>query len=585
MEFLQTNRTGRAKLIALLCMIGVASLVAMTGLALSGADIDVDSNRDGVVDNSADDPDEATWTTTRGAVFYYNIDDDDNNGVEDANDTVVNGEADQSDLARVTIRRHRFLQVGSSVKVSVAPPAQGRIRVFHDKKDSWSSVYSSGPAFALPPSDVEAGDVTLGIEARERISPSWNGQVMLTLEIRNRTGGLLASDRVLLRCAPWIMSTNLWVPQEIHVVRAGGLSPNAPFRTMIQSVAAAAGVRYVEIPGSSYSDDRWIQDSSEDGSIYLPQRGAPRRRIPSVLQLARYRAVDQWSVDVLFNPDFDLTRRFSSDSSKTNYGGNLEIIPPHAGYPWGRIVTGGGTSTPIGGGTPVTRRMTHPYRDYFNALALQSPHLEVSTEWLSVGHVDEHTMAVPAPSLGRGWALVIGSPSLARTILESVRAAGGGSLPVFQGRTGYQTTVNAILANVPLMAFNAEVQTRMDGVRNYYRAQIGLSDAEIIDLPVLYENAGSGFAVAYNPGVVNMVVIPTTSGTSHLLVPDPEGPDSPTDAWQRETTARLTALGTAGRPNVVHYVDVFFSYHTLMGEAHCGTNWVRIPPAQDWWDD
>jgi len=29
---------------------------------------------------------------------------------------------------------------------------------------------------------------------------------------------------------------------------------------------------------------------------------------------------------------------------------------------------------------------------------------------------------------------------------------------------------------------------------------------------------------------------------------------------------------------------VFMSYHELLGEAHCGSNFVRTPPADDWWD-
>ena len=31
------------------------------------------------------------------------------------------------------------------------------------------------------------------------------------------------------------------------------------------------------------------------------------------------------------------------------------------------------------------------------------------------------------------------------------------------------------------------------------------------------------------------------------------------------------------------FLDVFESYHLLMGEAHCGTNVDRAPYAQSWW--
>src|SRR5437773_12532515 len=54
-------------------------------------DLDVDTNRNGVVEVTADEAGEDTWSTTRGAVFYYNIDDDDNNNAEDYIDSAVNG--------------------------------------------------------------------------------------------------------------------------------------------------------------------------------------------------------------------------------------------------------------------------------------------------------------------------------------------------------------------------------------------------------------------------------------------------------------------------------------------------------------
>jgi hypothetical protein len=68
-----------------------------------------------------------------------------------------------------------------------------------------------------------------------------------------------------------------------------------------------------------------------------------------------------------------------------------------------------------------------------------------------------------------------------------------------------------------------------------------------------------------------------------MIVPDPEGPDQPTDAWQKATRTALLALGTATTPVEVTFVDVFYSYHDLLGEIHCGSQNVRTPPATPWW--
>ena len=547
------------------------------------ADLDVDTDRDGTVDPTADETGEDAWSTSLGAVFYYNIDDDDSDGAEDYLDAAVTGGTDDLDLARVLCRQFPGAPAGGTATILVSAAAQGRVRLFRNSGGSWSSVYSGGASFSIPVADVIAGQVELGIEARERVSPTWDGRVTLTLEIRDAANALVDSDAVLLRSAPWLMSTNLWPAEELCVVNLTS-APNAPFRSVLSAECAGAGVTYVEIPGASYNQDRWVQDSHETGAVYLPASGAPRRRVDQMLQCARWRDVDAWCRTALFGPDFDFVARFSTNTSSLNYGGNLEITGPLASHPWGRMLVGGGTSAPIGGGAPVTRRMVQAYRDYLNALDVQGPYLEVSTEWLTVGHMDEHSMLVPAPALPRGWALLLASPALARQRLQAVQTAGGGGLAVFAGRSGWQTTVDGILNDSALMTYNDEVQTRLDAIRALYRTQLGLADAEIIDLPVLFEPNGSG-AAAYSPGVVNLVVIRGTGATTRLVVPDPEGPDQPTDVWQAETTLRLQALFTAANPVIITYADVFFSYHTLLGEAHCGINTVRTPPAADWWDD
>ena len=552
-------------------------------------DLDVDTNRNGVVDATTDESGENGWTTSLGAVFYFNIDDDDNNNAEDHLDTAVNGASDANDLARMVIRQMPSLPTDASLTVTVSATAQGRVRVFRNDAGSWSQAYAAGASFLVPAALAISGDVVFGVEAREKVSPVWDGRVTFVLEARDSGGTLLGTDTVLMRSAPWLMCTNLWTLEDLCVVTTAAPYANSALRSALSSTCSAAGVTYVEIPGGSYSQDRWVQDSHETGAVYLPAAGSPRRRVDQVLQLARWREVDAWCQSVLWGPDFDFVLRFSNNTSSMNYGGNLEVSGPLASYPWGRIIIGGGTAGPIGG-PPATRRMIQAYRDYLTALDIQGPWLEISTEWLTVGHVDEIMQVVPAPANARGWAILIASPDLARANLQTVANNGGGSLTVFTGRTtspsaGWQTTVGAILADNVLMTYNDAVQTRIDGVRSLLQTQLGLSASEIIDVPVLFEDVGQGYGLAYNPGVVNLVVIPSTNGTTYLVIPDPEGPDQPGDVWQASTTAAIQPLFTAGSPVSIVFADVFNSYHILAGEAHCGTNFVRTPPASDWWDD
>jgi protein-arginine deiminase len=230
--------------------------------------------------------------------------------------------------------------------------------------------------------------------------------------------------------------------------------------------------------------------------------------------------------------------------------------------------------------------MTQVYRDFFDAAAIQG-HFEITSEWLAVGHVDEFTMFVPAPNTARGWVCLIASPDRAYQILNDTATAGGGNALVFAGRTsgGWQTTVNNILNDTALATLNNQVQARIDTARAQIKTATGLTDADFIHLPTLFENVGSNQMAAYNPGVVNLICMPSNNGTVYFAIPDPEGPDlAGVDQFQADITAKLQALTNAGTPFNITYVDIFYSYHTNLGEAHCGSNFVRTPPNDDWWN-
>jgi hypothetical protein len=94
------------------------------------ADIDVDTNRDGVIDG-ADDAREDLFDATAGAVFFANVDDDDGDGERDRNDDVLGSEADElADLT--TVRISGVLGLTNAHVVTLAmdpPPALERVRV------------------------------------------------------------------------------------------------------------------------------------------------------------------------------------------------------------------------------------------------------------------------------------------------------------------------------------------------------------------------------------------------------------------------------------------------------------------------
>src|SRR5262249_16216187 len=107
--------------------------------------------------------------------------------------------------------------------------------------------------------------------------------------------------------------------------------------------------------------------------------------------------------------------------STFNSTGNLECTPPctsKAGkkYPWGRIYFGPGRAK---------RPMNAGARDLLKKQLVQEP-IEIDTNFLAVGHVDEIISFVPA-SGGKGFKLLLASPKTAYSILKANKAANGSS--------------------------------------------------------------------------------------------------------------------------------------------------------------
>ena len=79
-------------------------------------DLDVDTDRDGVVDDHLDEAGEDAWTSQRGAIFMVNLDNDggrdgrpdaldfDVRGAPESEDFTINGPRDALDLTELVVR-------------------------------------------------------------------------------------------------------------------------------------------------------------------------------------------------------------------------------------------------------------------------------------------------------------------------------------------------------------------------------------------------------------------------------------------------------------------------------------------------
>jgi protein-arginine deiminase len=120
-------------------------------------------------------------------------------------------------------------------------------------------------------------------------------------------------------------------------------------------------------------------------------------------------------------------------------------------------------------------------------------------------------------------------------------------------------------------------QQYIDGVRNTLKTELGLTDANFVEIPAIFYWAPSyEEAWAWIPNLVNLLVC-----GERLVVAKPFGPREPnqTDVFEEYVEDSVETIGLDAR-----FVDDWDTYHTWIGEIHCGTNVKRSVPATKWWD-
>lgn len=553
-----------------------------------GADLAVDTNRDGIIDSN-DELGEDDWSESHGALFLANLDDDDQNGRQDGKDTAVNGAEDFADMATILIRRHGDAMAGRDQATLSLEPASAkanvRVYVLNGSRPIGLLTPEGEASAAVDVAALAAGDTTLYLEGVNTRTPTWDGRVTLRLSLT--IDGAVQEDAVTLRVAPVIFTDNLQAARALYVMRISDrrLGENLPFSDALRD-GIPSGVELVEADQYEYGGDRWLQDNMQAGYQTVAGPGGAVVEMPTFLQTQR--PTGQGGLELYLPNDFlaaghGYVYPGRSRDTSLNYGGNLEVMPPYetdtVSYPFGRLILGGGALGTLGG-VAYEDHMGELQHSWLDAQGVQGPAVEISSEWLAVGHIDETFQIIPNPAAAPGakpYKVVYASPSLARQLLTDVQAAGGGARQVFAGRQT-QTTVDAILRDPALAAVNDAAQARLDSNKDIMKRELGLTDEDFVDVPVMYEIYefdGLDLAAALNPGIQNLVTTNTT-----LFIPDPEGPagDDGVDVWKRSTEEALRPLGVE-----VHFVDVFDSYHLNLGEAHCGTNVLAVPYATPWW--
>jgi protein-arginine deiminase len=182
------------------------------------------------------------------------------------------------------------------------------------------------------------------------------------------------------------------------------------------------------------------------------------------------------------------------------------------------------------------------------------------------------------------------------------------------GRSYKWLTPNQILADAKMVQDQNAVQAKIDACLQVLLRELGLDTDDVVELPILFTASRRGTAIAYTPGVVNMLVVTrdghtrapkrkvdgkawrgnrskgsfASTATQEKLstsavccVPKPFGPVvGGICQFEKAVEERLSQIGLD-----TQFVDDLWCYHVLEGEVHCGTNTLRTAPKHErWWE-
>ncbi|GIF23143.1 protein-arginine deiminase [Actinoplanes tereljensis] len=475
----------------------------------------------------------------------------------DAADEVVNGAADEQDLARLRVTPWPGAPSSATGRISVT----GNIRVFV-KRARWEV------ATTLTAAELRTG-VQLGVEGRDvvRDRTIWDGTAVVTLGVS--ANGKNTTHAVRMHAAPALTQLNT---QKLERVLTAGPAWR-------QTVAAVLP-KNVPLTSLKTGDDKWTQDLFEPLYQVMPGLdGRPhgmRVLLPSVSDLHRQAA--RVTYTDLKGPDVAVAHVpgvpagvGTLDDSTYDSMGNLETMPPTPGHPHGTIVMGGTPSAEI-----VTFLRSQGAQDV----------VMVDTGFLAVGHLDEFVQFLPAAG---GWQAIVADPQAGLDLLTKVTSAGQVLHPGLPDAGDSEF----LLDKRTIAEFQADEQfvdtNRIAAAKiTENLARLGLGPDRVVRIPMLFtarnldwfmtQQAGDEVALnalraasAEIPNLINGLVVSNT----RYVAPKPYGPLlNGTDVF---AAAFDKALGRLGYQ--VTYADDLLDEHLSEGEIHCATNTFRAYPA------
>ncbi|OCT73402.1 hypothetical protein XELAEV_18036379mg [Xenopus laevis] len=518
--------------------------------------LDADVSRTGAVSRGVKDKGSWSWGPDgKGAILLVNCDRDrEGSGGTDSTDVGAPNAADIKDMSPMVLTMEGPKEVFKFHQLILhIPPSQAtKVRLYH--KGDYGYLHVLGGAKLSY--EVQRGnnrEMGFYVEGLDFPDVDFPGLVHISLSLQRISDSHeLFVEKVAFRLTPWIMTPNTQKPLEVYVC---SVQDNWPFLKELMSFVKKAQCQLNMCPELENCGDRWIQDEMEFGYIE-----APHKCFPVVFDSPRDRGLNGMPFNRFLGRDFGYVTREpenKDDVSDLDSFGNLEISPPvkakGKNYPLGRILIGGTlpNSDPLS--PAITRAsMNKVLKDFLAAQLVQSP-VELYSDWLFVGHIDEFMSFVPAPD----------------------KKCDATKLFLFAGLDIVPYSITEILSDDKVLKGSAYAQKCIDLNRNIMKEELGLSEEDIIDIPMLFKLvSGYNQAESFFPNMVNMLVL-----GQFLGIPKPFGPKiNGKCCLEQKVCSLLEPLGLD-----CTFIDDFGPYHQKCGEVHCGTNVIRKPFSDKWW--
>ncbi|XP_054857234.1 protein-arginine deiminase type-3-like [Eublepharis macularius] len=542
--------------------------------------LDADTSRSGTVNRKAKNKKTWTWGPEgRGAILLVNCDRDYVGAKQmDNQDTKVQSYADLKDMSLLILTTFGPEDIFDNYQLllHVSESDHDKVGVFHakggKKMNQYKHVLGSGKvSYAVQRDGFQ--EHHFYVEGLAFPDVSFSGLVtfhttLLEPPCKDLPEVPIFNDSVVFRMAPWIMTPCTLQPITVYICSDRS---NADFVAAVSKLVMKAGCKLIICPELENRGDRWIQDEMEIGYVQAPHKG-----FPVVFDSPRNGQLKNFPFKDVLGPDFGYVKREPASAktvSSLDSFGNLEVSPPVTArgkqFPLGRILIG--SSFPSFSG----KNMARVVQDFLFAQKVQPP-VELYSDWLVVGHVDEFLTFVPARDR-KGFRLLLASPSACYKLLKEKEQEGHGDALMFEGvKKNKEISIKRILSDQTLRNCNEYFQKCIDWNRDILKEELGLAEEDIIDIPQLFRRVGAaGKAVAYFPDLVNMLVL-----GKYLGIPKPFGPIiNELCCLEEEVRRLLEPLGLS-----CTFIDDFEPYHEKLGEIHCGTNVRRKPFSFKWWN-